>query len=98
MREVAELSCVCVAVARPTLSIDRLLGYSLKTSKAACDCLKVGRDEVETHFQADAYHFRRSELIVVVLRFEFHQNRLSGLGGVGVDICPSPLTWPLAYT
>jgi len=35
---------------------------------------------------------------MVVLRFEFHQNRLSGFGAVGVEICPSPLTWPLAYT
>jgi len=38
---------VFVAVARPTLSVDRLLGYSFKTPKVACDCLKVGRDEVE---------------------------------------------------
>jgi len=35
---------------------------------------------------------------VVVLSFEFHRNRLSGFGAVGVEICPSPLTWPLAYT
>jgi len=33
-----------------------------------------------------------------VLRFEFHQNRLSGFGAVGVEICPSPLTWRLVYT
>jgi len=37
-------------------------------------------------------------LQVVVLSFEFHQNWLSGFGAVGVEICPSPLTWPLAYT
>ena len=37
-------------------------------------------------------------LQMIVLRFEFHQNRLSGFGTVGVEICPSPLTWPLAYT
>jgi len=37
-------------------------------------------------------------LQVLVLSFEFHQNRLSGFGAVGVEICPSPLTWPLAYT
>jgi len=37
-------------------------------------------------------------LQIVVLRFEFHQNRLSGFGAVGIEICPSPLTWPLAYT
>jgi len=35
---------------------------------------------------------------MVVLRFKFHQNRISGFGAVGVEICPSPLTWPLAYT
>jgi len=35
---------------------------------------------------------------MVVLRFEFHQNRLSGFGAVWVEICPSSLTWPLAYT
>ena len=34
----------------------------------------------------------------IVLRFEFHQHRLSGFGSVGVEICPFPLTWPLAYT
>ena len=33
-----------------------------------------------------------------VLRFEFHQHRLSGFGAVGVEICPFPLSWPLAYT
>ena len=38
------------------------------------------------------------DLQVVVLSFEFHQNRLSGFGAVGVEIYPSPLTWPLAYT
>jgi len=32
-----------------------------------------------------------------VLRFEFRQNRLSGFGAVGVEVCPSLLTWPLAY-
>ena len=39
-------------------------------------------------------------LQMVVLGFEFHQNRLSGFGAVGggVEICPSPLTWPLDYT
>jgi len=37
-------------------------------------------------------------LQIVALSFEFHQNRLSGLRAVGVEICPSPLTWPLAYT
>jgi len=37
-------------------------------------------------------------LQMVVLSFEFHQNRLRGFGAVGgVEICPSPLTWPLAY-
>jgi len=35
---------------------------------------------------------------MVVLSFEFHQNRLSDFGAVGVEVCPSPLTWPLAYT
>ena len=34
-------------------------------------------------------------LRIVVLSFEFHQNRLSGFRAVGVEICPSPLTWPL---
>jgi len=37
-------------------------------------------------------------LQMAVLSFEFHQNRLSGFGAVGVEICLSPLTWPLAYT
>jgi len=34
----------------------------------------------------------------VVLKFEFHQSRSSGLGAVGVEICRRPLIWPLAYT
>jgi len=35
-------------------------------------------------------------LQTVVLRFEFHQNRLSGFGAVGrgVEVCPLPLIWP----
>ena len=46
-----------IAVARPTLSVDRLLGHSFKTRKVPCDCLKVGRDEAETYFQEVAWHF-----------------------------------------
>ena len=37
-------------------------------------------------------------LQMIVLMFEFHQNRLSGVGVGGVKICPCPLTWLLAYT
>jgi len=37
-------------------------------------------------------------LQMTVLRFEFHRNRISGFGALGVEICPSSLTWPLAYT
>jgi len=38
-------------------------------------------------------------LQMLVLSFEFHQNRfISGFGAVVVEICPSPFTWPLAYT
>jgi len=33
-----------------------------------------------------------------VLRFEFHQNRLSGFGAVVGRNLPFPVTWPLAYT
>jgi len=48
---------VFIAVAGPSLSVDRLLGHSFKTRDAACDCLKVGRDEAETYFQEVAWHF-----------------------------------------
>ena len=37
-------------------------------------------------------------LQMIVLIFEFHRNRLRGFEAAGVEICPSPLTWPLAYT
>jgi len=37
-------------------------------------------------------------LRVIVLWFEFHQNRLSGFAAMGVEICTSPLTWPLFRT
>ena len=36
----------------PTLSVDRLLGDSLATSKVPCDCLKVSLDCVSTELQA----------------------------------------------
>jgi len=62
LHEVSELA-LFVAVARPTLSVDRLLCYSFKTPKVACDCLKVGRDEVDTHFQIVARHFGRRKRI-----------------------------------
>jgi len=52
-----------VAAARPTLSVDRQLGDSFTTPKVPCNCLKVGRYEVETDFQAVAWHFRRRERI-----------------------------------
>jgi len=32
-------------------------GNSFKTPTVQCDCLKVGRDAVETYFQAVALHF-----------------------------------------
>jgi len=54
---------VFIAVATPTLSVDRLLDHSFKTRKVPCDCLKVGRDKVETYFQAVAWHFARLERI-----------------------------------
>jgi len=38
------------------------------------------------------------DLQEIVLRFEFHQNRSSDFGSVGVEICPFPWIWPLAYT
>jgi len=50
-------SSLFVAAARPTLSVDRLLGHSFKTPKVPCDCLKVGHDFVSTDFQAVARHF-----------------------------------------
>jgi len=56
-------SSLFVAAARPTLSVDRQLGHSFKMPKVPCDCLKVGRDEVETDFQAVARHFGRRERI-----------------------------------
>ena len=37
-------------------------------------------------------------LLGVVVRFEFHQNRSSGFGAVGIEICHFSLIWPLAYT
>jgi len=42
-------------------------------------------------------HPRRHVLVglqEVVLRFEFHENRLSGFGAVGLKICPLSLIWP----
>jgi len=34
----------------------------------------------------------------VVIYFKFHENRSRGLGAVGVENCPLPLTRPMAYT
>jgi len=45
----------------PTLSVDRLLGKSLATSKVPCDCLKVSLDFVSTELQAVARQFGRLE-------------------------------------
>ena len=61
MHKVRDHYRLFVVVARPTLSVDRLLCSSFKTPKVPRDCLKVGRDEVETHFQAVAWHFGRRE-------------------------------------
>jgi len=60
---VRELSRMLVAVARPTLSVDRQLRYSFAMPKVACGCPKVGLDFVSTHFQAVARHFGRLERI-----------------------------------
>jgi len=46
-----------------TPAVDRQLGHSFKTPKVQCDCLKVGRDGVETYFQAVARHFGRRGLV-----------------------------------
>jgi len=34
----------------------------------------------------------------IILKFEFHRNRSSGLGAVRVKIFPFSLIWPLTYT
>ena len=34
----------------------------------------------------------------IILKFEFHQNRSSGFGAVGVKVYPFSLIRPLAYT
>ena len=60
---VRELFRVLVAVARPTLSVDRQLRYSFAMPKVGCGCPKVGLDFVSTHFQAVARHFGRLERI-----------------------------------
>jgi len=60
---VSDYCRVFVAVAPPTLSVERQLGHSFATPKLACDCLKVGLDFVSNHFQAVAWHFWRLERI-----------------------------------
>ena len=34
----------------------------------------------------------------IVIYFNFHENRLMGLGTVWVENRPLPLTWPMGYT
>jgi len=54
------ITIVFIAVAKPSLSVDRQLGHSFATRKVPCDCLKVGLDYVSTDFQAVAWHFYSS--------------------------------------
>jgi len=67
-----------------------------QTMKANSDKLAIRRDHPRCWIEMKSCMV--GGLQMVVLSFEFHQNRLSGFGAVGVEICPSPLTWPLAYT
>jgi len=77
---------VFVAVAGPTLSVDRLLGHSFKTGKVSCDCLKVGRDEVETYFQAIAWHSARRERMA-------YSCRLTDSVGLAIAINTTVITY-----
>jgi len=64
--------------------------------KPNCGKLGIRRDHPRRRIQMK--FCMMGGLQMVVLRFIFHQNRLSGFTAVGVEICPSPLTWPRAYT
>ena len=71
-------------------------GQKRQRKKLSSGKLAIRRDH--PRFRIEMKFCMVGGLQMVVLSFEFHRNRLSGFGAVGVKIFPSPLTWPLAYT
>jgi len=52
-----------------------------------------------THVDIASLKFcMRGRVREVVIYLKFHENRFRGLRAVGVENCPLPLTWPMAYT
>jgi len=61
--------------------------------------LGVGRDHPRRRIEVKCCMVGGLQMIVLWCKFD--QNRFSGFGAAGTggcEICPSPLTWPLAYT
>ena len=51
-----------------------------------------------THVDVGPKFCVRGRVREVVIYFKFHENRYRGLGAVGVENRPLPLTRPMAYT
>ena len=74
---------------------DKVTKNETKTRKKP-DCGKLGIRRDHPCRPIDMKFCVVGDLLVVVLGFEFHQNRLSGFGAVGVGRnLPIPIDWAL---
>jgi len=67
-----------------------------KGQKLSCVKLAICRDHTRRH--RPLKFCVRGRVQEVVIYFKFHENRSRGLGAVGVENRPLPLTRPMAYT
>ena len=67
-----------------------------KGQKLSCVKLAICTDHPRRH--RPLKFCMRGLVREVVIYFKFHENRSRGLGAVGVENCPLPLTRPMAYT
>ena len=67
-----------------------------KGQKLSCVKLAICTDHPRLH--RPLKFCMRGRVREVVIYFKFHENRSRGLGAVGVENCPLPLTRPMAYT
>jgi len=67
-----------------------------KGQKLSCDKLAICPDHPRRHRPLE--FFVQCRVRELVIYFKFHENRLRGLGAVGVENRPLPLTWPIFYT
>jgi len=76
----------------------RPVGVMKKGKKQKVSCVKVAICSDHGRRHKPLKFCMRGRVREEVIYFKFHENRSRGLGAVGVENRPLPLTWPMTYT